>query len=81
MLQCGAVPVLEDEDELVARAIEGAHATVVLDPDDEVLEFREDGLARREDLGQVAPVHADVVDRPLDTVRDQRREGLLQETR
>ena len=71
-------PVLEDKDELVARAIEGAHAAVVLDPNDQVLEFREDNLARGEDLGQVTPVHADVVDRPLDTVRGQGREGLLQ---
>ena len=70
--------MLEDDDELVARAIEGAHAAVVLDPDDQVLKFREDGLARCEDLGQMAPVHADVVDRSLDTVRGQRREGLLQ---
>ena len=36
------------------------------------------GRARREDLGQVAPVHADVVNRSLDTVRGQRRERLLQ---
>ena len=49
-----------------------------LTQDDEVLEFREDGRARREDLGQMAPIHADVVDRSLDTVRGQRRERLLQ---
>ena len=77
----GRRPVLEGEDEFMARAIEGAHATVVLDPDDQILELLEDGLAGREDLGQVAPVHTDVVDRAVNTVRDQPLEGPLQKLR
>ena len=31
--------VLEGEDQLMPGAIEGAHAAIVLDPDDQVLEF------------------------------------------
>src|SRR5829696_264191 len=56
-------PLLEHEHELVLRAVEGALAGVRLDPNADVLELRVDGSARRNELGYVAPVHADVADR------------------
>ena len=46
-----------------------------LDPDDQVFELVEDSLASREDLAHVAPVHADVVNRAVDTMLDQPLEG------
>ena len=56
---------LEDEDQLVLRAIEAAHAAIGLVPDAEVLQLGERGLAGIEQFAHVAPVHADEGDRAV----------------
>lgn len=76
----GRAALLEDEDQLVARAVETAHPAIVLGPDDQVLHLVIDRTAGGEDLGQVAPVHADEVDRPVHAVIGQKLECGGQET-
>jgi len=49
------------------RAVERAHAGVGLVPDTEVLELV-DLAAGGEHLPHVAPIHADLMDRPVDAV-------------
>lgn len=61
----GRRPDLEHKDKLMLRAIEGAHASVGLVPDAEVLELREDVFARLKQLAHVAPVYADEGDRTV----------------
>ena len=63
----------------MAGAVEGAHAAVVLGPDDQVLELGVDLVARRQHLGHVPPVHADEVDRAVDAHLDEAIEGGAQE--
>src|SRR6266550_784827 len=57
---------LEHVDELVLRAVQRPHAGVALVPDAEVFEFAVDLVAGRQHLALVAPIHADVVDGPVD---------------
>ena len=56
---------LEDEDQLVLRAVERAHAAIGLRPDAEVLELGVGPACRGQDLALMAPVHADEVDRAV----------------
>ena len=56
-----AAVLLENQDELVLAAIERAHAGIVLDPDTQILEFAVDLLNSGEQLGEMAPVHAQVM--------------------
>jgi len=56
-----AAALFEDQDELVLAAIERAHAGIVLDPDTQILEFAVDLLNSGEQLGEMAPVHAQVM--------------------
>ena len=53
--------LLEDQDELVLAAIQRAHASIVLDPDAHILEFAIGLLADGEQFGEMAPIHADVM--------------------
>src|ERR1700732_4751270 len=55
--------LLEDKDELVLAAIERAHAGIVLDPDAEVLQFTVGFGTGGQQLVEMAPVHADEVQR------------------
>jgi len=55
--------LLKDQDELVLAAIERAHAGIVLDPDAHILEFAIGLLADGEQFGEMAPIHADVMQR------------------
>src|SRR6516162_8695249 len=55
--------LLKDQDELVLAAIERAHAGIVLDPDTQILEFAIGLLADGEQFGEMAPIHADVMQR------------------
>src|SRR5271154_6599003 len=57
--------MFEDKDELVLAAVERAHPRVVLDPDAEVLHLVVDPAAGRQQLFDVAPVHADVMERAV----------------
>ena len=50
---------LEFADHFVLRPIEGAHAAIVLGPDDQVLHLVIDRMPRSQHLAHVAPVHAD----------------------
>jgi hypothetical protein len=72
-----AVP--EDEDKLMARSIEGAHAAVVLDPDTQV----EQGVIYRlsccEDFFRMAPIHANEVDGTLFAIRSKQSKALGEE--
>ena len=54
-----------DEDQLVLRAVERAHAGVRLVPDAEVQELAVDRAADRHDVLEVPPVHADEVHRAV----------------
>ena len=59
-----AVPpaaLFENQHELMLAAIERAHAGIVLDPDTQILEFVVDLLNSGEQLGEMAPVHAEVM--------------------
>jgi len=56
-----AAALLEDQDELVLAAIERAHAGIVLDPHTQILEFAVDLLDSGEQLAEMAPVHAQVM--------------------
>jgi hypothetical protein len=46
-------PVLKGEDQLVAGTVEGAHATVVLRPDNQILQLGIKALAGGEHLADV----------------------------
>ena len=48
---------LEDEDQLVFGAVERAHATIVLVPDNQVLELGKVALPGIKDLAEMTPVH------------------------
>jgi hypothetical protein len=61
----GRGALLEHEDQLVARAIEGSHAAVGLGPDDQILELVIDPAAGGHQLTHMPPVHADEVDRAI----------------
>src|SRR5262245_64677993 len=75
----------EHEDQLVLRAIERAHSGVRLIPDAHVLELGIDRASRRRDLGDVPPVHTDLMDRSIAAIgrqiaeygRKKAREGLF----
>ena len=69
---------LEDEDQFMLRTVERAHTTVVLVPDAQVLQLGEDSPAGCHDLGNMAPVHADVNDCSVDRILRQRSERHLQ---
>src|SRR5215467_14796221 len=76
---------LEHEYQLVLRAIERTHAGVRLIPDAHVFELGIDRATRRRDLGEVPPVHADLMDRSIAAIsrqiaeygREKAREGLF----
>ena len=56
IVHLGRAPRLEDEDELVLRAVERAHPTVRLVPDADVFEIVEDLPARFERDCQLTPL-------------------------
>src|ERR1700738_1629931 len=56
--------LLEDKDELVLAAVQRTHTGIVLDPDAEVFQFAIGFRTCGQQLVEVAPVHADVVQRP-----------------
>ena len=55
--------LFEDQDELVLTAVQRAHPGIVLDPDAEVLQFAIGFGSGGQQLVEMAPVHADVVQR------------------
>ncbi len=57
--------LLESEDQLVARAIEGAHAAVGLHPNAKILQFLIDAFAGSQDFGHMPPIHTDEVNRAV----------------
>src|SRR5262249_10321268 len=57
----------EDKDQLVLIAIERAHSGIVLDPDAKVLGLAVKGAAGGQQCVEMAPVHADVVQRAVNT--------------
>src|SRR6202022_4340552 len=59
--------LLKDQDELVLAAIERAHAGIVLDPDAEVLELARGLGTGNQQLVEMAPVHANEVQRSRGT--------------
>ena len=59
------VAMLEDKDELVLTAVQRAHPAIVLDPDTEVLELAIGVAAGGQQLAEMAPIHADEVDRAI----------------
>src|SRR5260370_28102923 len=69
---------LERKDQLMAGAVEGAHPTVILDPHTEVLQFRVGTGSGGQYLAQVAPIHADEMDRALDAEGRKQAERRLQ---
>src|SRR5690348_8505457 len=76
-----AVPAaapLEDKDELVPAAVERAHPGIVLDPDAEVLQLAINAAPGRCQLFDMAPIHADEVDRAVSRERRQVVESLLE---
>ena len=56
------VAILEHQDLFVLRAIKAALTCIGLGPDNQVLEFGIDFLARGQSFAKMAPVHADVMD-------------------
>ena len=78
---CGAVADLEDGDELVLRAVEGAHAGVGLDPDAQILERELRRAACHEQFIEMAPVHADEGDGAIGAVGADLFEGGREEGR
>src|SRR5205085_1538398 len=64
-----AVPLaamFEHKDKLVLAAVERPHPAIVLDPNTEVLQLVVGGSAGRQQLLEMAPVHADEVQRTAD---------------
>lgn len=76
-VRCG--PFLPGKDQFVAGAVEGAHAAIVLGPDDEVLQFVVDGMSSRKYLAHVPPVHAEEVDRAIKAMVSHVPEAVVQE--
>src|SRR5258708_27737334 len=56
-------PIAEHKNQLVAGAIEGTHAAVVLDPDTEIEKAVIDLMPCRTQFRNVSPVHADEMNR------------------
>ena len=75
------VAVLEQKDQLVLAAVERTHPTIVLDPDTEVFELAIGFPARRQHLIEMAPIHADVMQRRLATERGKVAAGSGQKSR
>src|SRR5215469_10987457 len=72
-MRCGAL--LEDENKLVLTAIKRAHPCIVLGPDAEILELAVGRAGGGQQFFEMAPVHADVVQRPGRTEGDEIAEG------
>ncbi len=78
------IPLLQHQDELVLGSVEAAHAGVGLGPNAQVHQGEFGAFCRREQLREMAPVHADVADRPIphhvpgcgEKFLEKRREGL-----
>ena len=73
--------VLPHEDQFVLAAIEAAHASVGLVPNTEVLELAVDRAAGGEHLPHVPPIHADLMDRPINGVPGKVTRHRLQKCR
>src|SRR6202047_3914674 len=71
--------MLEQEHELVLAAVERAHAGIVLGPDAQVLQFGIGALAGGEQLRHVPPIHADEVERPVETEPGEEPESARQD--
>ena len=56
-----AMPLFENKDKLVLAAVERAHSGIVLDPDAEILQLTIGLSAGGQQLAEMAPIHADVV--------------------
>src|SRR5271165_5888434 len=54
-------PLFKHEDKLVLAAVERAHSGIVLDPDAEIFQLAIDAVAGGQQLFDVTPVHADVL--------------------
>ena len=63
--------LLEDKDELVLAAVERAHSGIVFDPDTQILELAIGLAAGGQQFIEMAPIHADVVQRPGGTEGDE----------
>src|SRR4029077_8509610 len=81
VVDVGSVAGFPHEDELVLATVEAAHATVGLDPDNEVFELTINGVAGGHHLGDMPPIHADIMDRTVAGVSDQAVECRFQEIR
>ena len=73
--------VLEGENQLMARAVERAHAAVVLVPDAEVLQFRVGLAAGGEQRVGMAPIHAHEMEGAVRAVPREVGESRSQELR
>src|SRR3984893_14761182 len=71
--------MLEQEYELVLAAVERAHAGIVLGPHAQVLQLGIGAHAGGEQLAHVAPIHADEVERPVETEPGEEPESAGQE--
>src|SRR5205814_1707518 len=71
--------MFKDKNKLVLAAIERAHSAVVLDPDAEIFQLAVCRSAGDQQLLEMAPIHAHVVQRALDAVRGELLAGLRQE--
>ncbi len=81
VVDVGCGPGFPHEHQLVLGAVERAHAGVGLVPDAEVLELAVDRAAGAEHLPQVAPVHADLMDRSVDGILGETLKDRLQKGR
>jgi hypothetical protein len=73
------VALTKDQNQFVLRAVETSYPAVVLDPHAHVQELVIVLLARGNQFSRTSPVHAQVVDRIVDTVLSQQSQTVVQE--
>ena len=76
-VRCGAV--LPHEHQLVTAAVESAHPRIGLGPDADIFELGICRTAGHRHLAKMAPINADVMQRPVGSVRHQLLEHGFQE--
>lgn len=69
--------LLEGTDELVPGPVEGAHAAIVLDPNDQVQQFVVNLSASAQHLADMPPVDALEMDRCIDAELGEMGEGVV----
>ena len=63
--------ILEYKNQFMLTTIKRSHASVVLNPDAQILEFRVDLPARDQQFVNMPPIHKNVVNRPVHGMRYQ----------